>query len=346
MIKSCLKYLLIGLPLLVPTTVFAQSGGFAGAGLSLGHGPRGMAISNAMGASTFEGIYPYYNPALAAFKSTGNQIDMSVSALDFDRVYQTFGTTFQLPPNAGLSIGVIRSGVKDIDERSLSGYPLGTFDLSEYQLNTTFGLRFSDRMSGGVSFKLNYANYHEDLSSTTAVGIDLGILYRFGSYLNFAFAVQDMFANYTWNSGDLYNQSQARNVVNNFPTRLKWAFSYQREKYAIQTEYELKTFGSEVNEFQNFVDGSGNPIQISQLNTINTSTGVFKFGGTWHAHERFSLRGGYRISDTKVSGSGSLSSGFSVHLPFDTFSPSIDYAFVTEPFGVSNIHVFALRLNL
>jgi hypothetical protein len=346
MIKHILKYLLAVIALLMPVSAFSQSGGFAGVGLSLGYGPRGMAVSNAMAASTYEGIYPYYNPALAAFKYTGNQVDMSVSALDFDRVYETFGSTFQLPPNAGISIGIIRSGVKDIDERSLSGYPLGTFDLAEYQFNTTFGLRFSDRFFGGVSFKLNYANYHKELSAATAVGVDLGILYRFGDYLNFAFAVQDMFANYTWNSGELYNQSQARNVVNNFPTRLKWAFSYQREKYALQAEYELQTFGSEVNDRNVFVDINGNPVQINQLATINTSSGNIKVGGTWHAHERFSLRGGYRISDTEVSGSGSFSSGFSIHLPFDTFAPSIDYAFVTEPYGVSNIHVFALRLNL
>ena len=346
MIKSRIKYLLAVLVLICSSPALAQSGGFAGVGLSLGIGPRGMAISNAMAASTFEGIYPNYNPALAAYKSIGNQIDMSVSALDFDRVYQTFGSTFQLPPNAGLSIGLIRSGVRDIDERSLSGYPLGTFDLAEYQLNTTFGLRFSERFSGGVSFKLNYANYHKELKATTAVGVDLGILYRFGNYLNFGFTVQDMFANYTWNSGDLYNQSQARSVVNNFPTRLKWAFSYQREKYAIQTEYELQTYGSEVNTQVSFVDENANPFQISQLNTINTSTGLLKLGATWHAHDRLTLRGGYRISDTKVSGSGSLSAGFSLHLPFDTFAPSIDYAFVTEPYGVSNIHVFALRLNL
>lgn len=325
---------------------YSQNGGFAGNALSLGFGPRGMGVSNAMSASTFEGVYPYYNPALAAFKSEGNQVDMSVSSLDFDRVYQTVGSSFQLPPNAGIYIGIIRSGVKDIDERSLSGYPLGSFDLAEYQLNTAFGIRFSDRFFGGVSFKLNYANYHEDIDAATAVGVDIGLLYRFGEHLNIGFTVQDMFANYTWNSGELYNQSQSRNVVNNFPTRIKWAASYQLEKLAIVTEYELFSFGSEISSVTLLVDQNGNPVPITDIMTINTSTGSLKFGTSWKAHERFTLRGGYRISDTKVTGSNSLSTGFSVHLPFDTFAPSIDYAFVKEPFGVSNIHVFAVRFNL
>ena len=73
---------------------------------------------------------------------------------------------------------------------------------------------------------------------------------------------------------------------------------------------------------------------------------MLKLGGTWHAHERFTLRAGYRITDTQVTGSGSISTGFSVHLPFDNFAPSFDYAFISEPYGISNIHVFALRLHL
>lgn len=346
MTKSTLTFLLVTFLLTLSTSAFSQYGGTAGASLSLGYGPRGMAVSNAMTASTFDGIYPYYNPALAAQKLNGNQIDMSVSTLDFDRVYQTFGSTFQLPPNAGISIGIIRSGVNDFSERSESGYPLGTFDIAEYQINTSFGLRFSDRFQAGISFKLNYANYHKELNSTTAVGVDLGFLYKFGNHLNVAVAIQDMFANYTWNSGDLYNQSQSRNVVNNFPIRYKWAFSYERRKYALQAEYELKTFESEINNYETFIDSDGNPAQISRISSVNSNTGALKFGGTWHAHERFSLRAGYRITDSDESESGSFSSGFSIHLPFDTFSPSFDYAFVSEPYGISNIHVYALRLNL
>lgn len=58
MIKSRIKYLLAVLVLICSSPALAQSGGFAGVGLSLGFGPRGMAISNAMAASTFEGFIP------------------------------------------------------------------------------------------------------------------------------------------------------------------------------------------------------------------------------------------------------------------------------------------------
>ncbi|MCR9131969.1 MAG: hypothetical protein NXI08_05330 [bacterium] len=324
----------------------AQNGGFAGAAFQSGFGPRGMAMSNAMGASTSEGVYPYYNPALAAVFQEHNQIDLSVSSMDFDRVYQNAGVHVQLPPNAGIAFGLIRAGVKDIDARSLSGYPNGTFDISEYQLNTAFGIRFSPKFYGGVGIKLNYANYHEELSPATAVGLDLGFLYLLNESFNIGLSIQDLFANYTWNSGDLYGQSQSRNVVNNFPTRIKWAVSYQNKQFSINSEYELQVYSSEFTDNEIFIGDSDTPVSISTIETLNTNSGQFKIGGLWHAHERFTLRAGYRIADTKTEGSNALSAGFSVHLPFDRFSPSIDYAFVREPFGVSNFHVFALRLHL
>ncbi len=344
--KRVFTYITLCFLMFLSTELCAQNGGFAGAAFQSGFGPRGMAMSNAMSASTSEGIYPFYNPALAAVFQDEKQIDFSASSMDFDRIYQNLGAHFQLPPNAGIAFGLIRTGVKDIDGRTLSGYPNGTFEIAEYQLTTAFGIRFSEKFYGGVGIKLNYANYHEELTPATAVGLDLGMLYQISNVINVGVTVQDLFANYTWNSGDLYGQSQSRNVVNNFPTRLKWAVSYQKEKFNLNTEYELQIYSSEVSTNEIFINRTGIPISITNSETINTSSGKFKIGGSWLAHERFTLRAGYRITDTKTDGSNSISAGFSVHLPFDRFSPSIDYAFIREPFGVSNFHVFALRLHL
>ncbi len=326
--------------------LFAQNGGFAGASTRMGYGPRAISMANAFTATTSEGIYPYYNPALAAESIGFKQVDLSVSSLEFDRVYQTIGANFKLPPNAGISFGLIRTGVKDIDERSLSGYPLGTFDLAEYQLYSSFGIKFSNKFNAGISFKLNYANYHDDLPAVTGVGVDLGILYKISSYLNFGFTVQDMFANYTWNSADLYGTTQSRNVVNTFPTRFKWGLSYQKDVFTIATEFEVQSYISEVNNKELFISGSSSPSVIESFDDISTSSGIFRIGGSWKAHERFSIRGGYKITDTSTLDSGSFSTGFSLYLPFDTFSPSIDYAFSIEPYNVANMHVFALRLHL
>lgn len=344
LLKSCLLILIVFFS--VAEVGYSQNGGFAGAASRIGFGPRGIAMADAFTATTSEGIYPYYNPAHAATQSDTKQLDLSASSLEFDRVFQTASLHFRLPPNAGLYVGLIRSGVKDFDERSLSGYPLGSFDAAEYQLATTFGINFSKKVRAGISFKLNYADYHPDLSSATGVGVDLGLLFALSSNLNFGFTIQDMFANYTWNSSDLYGTSQARNVVNTFPTRFKWGLAYQKEKYTISSEFEVQAYTSEVTEREVFTNGNASPTIFETTNDISTSSGIFRLGGSWKAHERFTLRGGYKITDTSSSDSGSLSTGFSVHLPFDSFAPSIDYAFVIEPYGVANMHVFALRLHL
>lgn len=348
MISRYQKYCMLIVVILLMTgqSVFAQNGGFAGAATRLGYGPRALAMGNAFTATTSEGIYSYYNPALVAESIGFKQLDLSVSSLEFDRVYQTLGANFKLPPNAGISIGLIRTGVTDIDERSLSGYPLGNFDIAEYQLFTSFGIKFNPKFNAGISFKINYANYHEELPSATAVGIDIGLLYKLSSSLNFGFTIQDMFANYTWNSSDLYSVLQSKNVVNTFPTRFIWGLTYQSNEFTIATEYEVRSYLSEVTSREIFIEGTSTPSIIESTTDISTSSSALRIGGSWKAHTRFSLRGGYRINDTSDFNSATLSTGFSIYLPFDTFSPSLDYAFVVEPYNVANMHVFALRLHL
>ncbi len=327
------------------SSIFAQSGGFAGASQRIGYDPISMSMGNAMTATTSLGSYAFYNPALAAIKLDYIQTNLSVSSLEYDRIHQTAGVAFQLPPSAGISINITRTGINDIDGRSLSGYPDGEFDASEYQFHTAFAIRMSNKVSAGVGFKINYANYHNDLDPATSVGLDLGILYKINTHFNFAFAIQDLLAEYRWNSDDLYGQSQSRTLVNKFPTRFKWALAYQKENFTISTEYEIQALTSEVNEEEIFISG-GRPTLISSITELKTNAQQFRLGGSWNAHERVTLRAGYQLPDMSDSESWGAGAGFSVHLPFDKFAPAVNYAFVMEPNRVSNMHVFSLILQL
>ncbi|MEX0720660.1 MAG: hypothetical protein WD059_08340 [Balneolaceae bacterium] len=326
-------------------SLFAQSGGFAGAANRIGYNARTMAMSNAMMATTSEGSYAYYNPAHAAMYTESRQADLTVGALQFDRIFQSSGVTLQLPPTAGITFSLMRAGVKDIDGRTQSGYPTDLFDASEYQLNTSFGIRLSDKMNAGIGLKFSLANYHEQLDNPLSVGIDLGLLYKAGEQFNIGFAVKDMFANYSWNSQELYNLEQARNVVNNFPTRIAWGLAWQTDKLTVSGDFEVQVQSSETTN-REIIVSEGRPVTITGTEEISTSTTQFRIGSSWRAHERFTLRGGWQLPDVANSDSWGLSSGFSIHLPFDVFSPSIDYAFVVEPYRISNMHVFSLRLNL
>lgn len=335
---------LAGLLLLSPS-LLAQNGGFAGTSSRIGISARGMAMSNALSAVTSEGNYAYYNPAQTAILTESKQADLTAGALQFGRIFQTASLNLQLPPTAGLSFSILRTGVKDIDGRTQSGYPTGMFDASDYQLRTNFGLRLSDKMNAGIGIAINHANYHPELNNSTGVGIDFGLLYHAGRHLNLAFAIKDIFAQHSWNSQELYALEQARNVVNKFPTRFIWGAAYQKQAFTLSGDVEIQIYESQTeNRHTQVTDGT--PITYITTKTIATSSMQVRLGGAWNAHERFTLRGGWQLPDASDTDSWAFSSGFSLLLPFDVFSPSIDYAFVLEPYRVSAMHIFSLRLNL
>ncbi|MEX0723947.1 MAG: hypothetical protein WD357_03405 [Gracilimonas sp.] len=338
-------FILVMLWFFIAPDIIAQNGGFAGASSRIGYSARGMAMSNAMSAVTSEGAYSYYNPAQSALFIEYKQTDLTVGALKFDRVFQSTGIQFQLPPSAGLSFNILRTGVSDIDARTSSGYPIDKFDASEYQLSGNFGIRISEKLNAGVGLVFNIANYHPMLDNPTSFGIDLGLLYQTNLNINLSLAVKDLFSSYSWNSQDLYNLSQAQDVINQFPSRIITGAAYQVDDFTISGEIELQVYNSETQVNELFVLG-GSPVYSRSTEEVRTSSSRIRLGGSWQAHERFTFRGGWQLPETTQIESWAMSSGFSIHLPFDVFSPSIDYAFVMEPYRISNMHVFSLRLNL
>lgn len=339
------KHILIFFVLLLPAVTFAQNGGFAGAFTRIGFGPRGLAMGNTLSSVTSEGVYAYYNPALAGSAREGSQVDLSVAALEFDRSLQHFSASFKLPPNAGINLYLTHAGVKDIDGRTQSGFHTGFFSTNEYQVAGAFGVQLGKRTYGGIGVKINASDFNEDLSIATNFGLDAGIIAGITSKINLAVAIQDLFSEYNFNSEDLFGTTGAPNVTNSFPTRFKFAVSYNEEKWLLSSEFEVRVQESEIIEKETIVL-QGRPEVTENKSTIHTSSGIFRIGGLYHIHERITLRGGFRIMDTADSGSDSYSTGFSLHLPFDKFAPSVDYAFVIEPYQVSNMHVFSLRLHL
>ena len=78
---------------------------------------------------------------------------------------------------------------------------------------------------------------------------------------------------------------------------------------------------------------------FSETVDVTNAKTLFRLGGQWAAHERFHVQMGYQ-SDSRLSG------GFSLKLPQNRFSPSIEYSLSSEPSGFSSIHQFALRFHL
>lgn len=328
------------------STAYAQAGGFPGEFSRIGFGPRGMSMGNAMVAVADEGSYAYYNPALAARPpSDGIQIDISTSAMEFDRQLHNVNAQFKVSTDASFNFSLINARVTDIDGRTQSGFHTESLSTDEYQLISSFGLRLSEKIWGGIGFKINFADLNEDVSTNTAVGIDLGLYALIIDGLTLGVAIQDLFTSYKTDTGNLFGEN-SRSNSQNFPTRFKIGIGYRPvTKFLISSEYEIRSQESEItrNAVQLF---DGIPTVVTEREDVNTSSQFLRFGSRYFLHERVTVRSGLQMIDLENNTEAIFSAGFSLHLPFDRFKPSVDYAFYREPNSISNIHVFALRLHL
>lgn len=325
----------------------AQSGGFAGAYNRMGFGARGMGMGNAYTAVFQEGTYAHYNPALAALTNQ-TQFDVSVASMSFDRTLNSVNAVFQLPPTAGINIGINQAKVSDFDGRTVSGSPTDTFSTNEMSLFMAFGLRPSNKLSVGFAAKFFYADFFRDVDNQFGFGIDLGLLYRVDHQHSIGFAVMDILSAYTWDASDLYG-AQSSPKRTNFPTRFKLgsAYNFIETRLLVSVEFEVRLEQAEIPVIEESQSSTGAPIMRTNRESINTNTILGRIGAVYFLHERLTLRGGWQINDFDYMGDSHIPSvGFSVHLPFDLLSPSIDYTYMREPEGISSMHVFSLRLSL
>jgi len=179
-----------------------------GAFSRMGFGARGIGMGNALSAITEGNLVSYYNPALTVFQQ-GNSFQTSYSFLSLDRslnflsftrrfdFYNSKDTSVNREPRstAGFSIGVINSGVGNIDGRDNNGLKTGELSTSENQFFIGVANRFSKKFSIGINAKLYYYKLYEDITATS-VGVDIGALYKVNNMFNVALIVSDINSKY------------------------------------------------------------------------------------------------------------------------------------------------------
>lgn len=322
--------------------VLAQSGSFS----RLGFSPRGMAMGNAMTAVDHEGSYGYYNPAMAAKPSDVIQVDFSTAALQFDRRLNMINTHFQLPPMAGFSLSFLHAGVGNIDGRTLSGYHTEMLSTAEYQLTGNFGLRFNDSIWGGIGIKYNLTDYHPEIPLSSGIGIDIGIRATLTSKLTLGIAIKDLLSENNIDTSELYGTDPISNNSEVYPSRFLSGVAYTiSDKWLVSLDFEQRIHSAnQVRTISEVVNGF-EQTRITR-DDVRYSRQFLRLGNRYHIHERLTLRAGLQFHDLSEENSILPAAGFSLLLPFDRLSPSIDYAIMREPNQISNMHVFSLRLNI
>jgi hypothetical protein len=294
-----------------------QIGGTPGAYSRMGFGARGAGMGNAMSAVTMGDIFSYYNPALLPWTS-GRQVSASYGILSLDRTLNFVSFSTFLPRSAGIALNVINAGVSNIDGRDGDGNPTGPLKTSEDAISLGFGNRFPGGFALGLNIKLLYYHLYTDVTSMT-VGIDAGALVPVGEHLTLSATVRDIGSKYKWDSSVLYGQ-QGKTSEDNFPML-----------YTVGVAYLLP-------DTLALITGE---VELSNQNTV-----ISRFGVEVPLVPNVAVRGGVDRIDLKQQGNGVRPSvGFSAGKELDGWTPSVNYAYVVEPFSPNGMHLVSVSVR-
>ncbi|MBI5471742.1 MAG: hypothetical protein HY961_05305 [Ignavibacteriae bacterium] len=300
----------------VASTTLAQIGGSAGSYGRMGFGARGMGMGNALTAVTTGDIVGYYNPAALPFTEYRN-ISASFGILSFDRRLNFLSFTQPLKGRAGISAGIINSGVTDIDGRDSDGEPTGMMQTSENQAFLGFGTQLKNGLAIGINVKFLYHHLYTDVNSTT-FGVDVGLLLPIGDRVVVGATGRDFISKYSWNTNKVYGEGGVQ-IDDKFP-----------QLYTVGVSYKL-------------FDSLG--IASADVEFSSKSTLMLKVGVEVPLIPELAVRAGVDRIDLKEKGTGVRPAfGFSARKSFDDLTPALNYAFVLEPFATSGMHMISLSV--
>lgn len=320
--------------LLLTAAVFAQPkytdiSSMPGAFSRIGFGARGIGMGNAMSSITSGNLVSYYNPALSPFQENNSanigytflSLDRSLNFLSFTRRFDLSSSKenpdgSKIIRSAGISAGIINSGVSKIDGRDNNGLKTSELSTSENQFFLAFANRFSPKLSIGVAVKFYYYKLYEDITSN-AFGIDLGALYKINDNLNVSFVITDLNSKYSWDSSPVYGLN-GMTTKDEFPLIKKLGISYHNPELKLLTALE----------FEN----------------SNAETNIIRAGAEYNIFENLFIRGGvdqFNLSNTDSPIKPSL--GFSYFKPIDSFTIGVEYAFMIEQYSSSDRHIIGIN---
>ena len=303
-----------------------------GAFSRIGFGARGIGMGNAMSSITEGELVSYYNPAITPFQQN-NSFQAGYTFLTFDRSLNYFNYTRRFDfysskdtvlenrkprTTAGLSIGVINAGVRNIDGRDNNGLPTGELSTSENQFFIGLANKFSEKLSIGLAVKFYYYSLYEEIN-TTGLGFDVGALYRINENFNASLVFSDINSKYKWDTAPVYERDGVI-TEDKFPNLRKIGVSYRNKELGLLSAIEFENSSAETN--------------------------ILRAGVEYNIYEQFFIRGGvdqFNLSNTDWPIKPSL--GFSFLKPFGNLVVGVDYAFQIEQYSSADRHILGVNFN-
>lgn len=217
---------------------------FPGSFLRMGTTARAVGLGSALTADSHHGLTGVYNPAGTAFLekrhgTAGHQI------LSLDRQLSCVGVTIKLPPTAGIGIAWIHGGVNRIEERNSQGEYSGRISTGENAFVLSFAQKFSGRVAFGLNAKImthTLPIYDEKLSGT-AVGVDVGLLYKLNNFVQFGGVVQNLNAKYQWKTNTIFEETGTI-YYDNFPVIYRAGIKTRFVNFQVLCDVEFVTNNS------------------------------------------------------------------------------------------------------
>lgn len=228
--------------LLLPAILFAsENGGYAGSFLRMGLGARAISMGNTGVAHPTNAYSTFYNPA--SFGLIENHlVGLSYSFLSLDRRFEFVSFSMKVPPEAGFSIGWIESGVGDLKSYNSIGEITGDINQSANAVYFSFGRKFGDRLSIGVSLKILFEFINDGTDefdySSNGVGFDLGILYKINDDLILGGQVKDINSKFKTNTDKIFERGGT--TIDKFPVSSRIGAFYHTPLQWLRAAYDFE----------------------------------------------------------------------------------------------------------
>jgi hypothetical protein len=311
---------------------FSSISSMPGAFSRMGFGARGIGMGNAMSAVVNGNLVSYYNPALTVYQENNSfqtsysflSLDRALNFLNFTKRFEFYSSKDSLVENpkpratAGISVGIINSGVSKIDGRDNQGIKTGDLSTSENQFFLGLANRFSDKLSIGVAIKFYYYKLYEEIS-TNSVGFDVGALYRVNNQWNVSLMIADFNSKYKWDTAPVY-ELQGATTEDKFPVLKKIGVSYHNQNLGL--------------------------IASAEFENSNAETNILRLGAEYNLIENLFVRGGidqFNLSNSDFPPKPAL--GFSYFKELGNITFGVDYAFMIEQYSPYDRHIVGLSVN-
>ncbi|MCK4559326.1 MAG: PorV/PorQ family protein [Calditrichia bacterium] len=228
--------------LLLPAILFAsENGGYAGSFLRMGVGARAISMGNTGVAHPTNAYSTFYNPASFGLIED-HLVGLSYSFLSLDRRFEFVSFSMKVPPEAGFSIGWIESGVGDLKSYNSIGEITGDINQSANAVYFSFGRKFSDKLSIGVSLKILFEFINDGTDefdySSNGVGFDIGILYKINDDLILGGQVKDINSKFKANTDKIFERGGT--TIDKFPVSSRIGAFYHTPLQWLRAAYDFE----------------------------------------------------------------------------------------------------------